>query len=242
MNHHIEVAEISIEVTLKAVKNVHLTVHPPDGKVTLVAPTTTRLEVARAYAISKLGWIRKQQSAFREQERESPRRYVGRETHYLWGERYLLEVQYNATRNRIEKQNDRLVLSLKDGVTGEGRAEIIARWHRSLLHAEIPALINKWEKKFEVSVSGYSLRRMKTKWGSCNTETGSILLNTELVKKPKQHLDYIVAHEVAHILVPDHSEKFIRLLNDKLPSWRDLREELNSLPIQKYIDAELPKL
>ena len=182
MRETIQIGEVTIAVTRKDIKNVHLSVHPPDGRVTLAAPTATRLEVARAYAITKLGWIREQQSKLADQARESPRRFIERESHYLWGRRYLMTVAHQEAKPSVTLNHKRITLTVRPGSDAEKRAEVIHTWHKSLLHEALPSLIRKWEPKLKVKVAAYFLQRMKTKWGSCNHRAGHIRLNTELVK------------------------------------------------------------
>jgi predicted metal-dependent hydrolase len=227
----IEIGELSIAVTQKAVKNVHLVVHPPDGRVTLVMPTATRLDVARAYAISKLGWIRAQQRKLQSQARETPRQWVERESHYLWGRRYLLTIDYQDAKPSVKLDHKRITLTVRPGSDSVRRAAVIHEWHKALLHEAVPPLIQKWETKLGVKVAGYFLQRMKTKWGSCNHRAGHIRLNTELVKKPKDLLDYVIVHEMAHLIEPNHSVRFLALLDQHYPTWRDARAELNELPL-----------
>ena len=238
MTETIQLGEISIQVTRKAIKNVHLTVHPPDGRVTLTAPTNTRIEVARAYAISKLGWIRKQQEQLINQAREMPRQFVERESHYLWGRRYLLTVVEQKTKPYVSIDHKRVTLHVRPGSDLAKRAEIIHEWHKSLLHEFIPPLIKKWESKLGVQVAAYFLQRMKTKWGSCNYKAGHIRLNTELVKKPKDLVEYVIVHEMVHLLEPTHNDRFIAILDKYYPSWREARAELNELPLTAEVWKE----
>ncbi|CAH1196051.1 putative predicted metal-dependent hydrolase [Candidatus Nitrotoga sp. BS] len=231
MNETIQLGEISILVTRKAVKNVHLSVHPPEGRVTLVAPSGTRLEVARAYAISKLSWIRAQQKKLDNQARESPRQFVERESHNLWGRRYLLTVKYHDAKPFVLLDHKRITLTVRPGCDAEKRGEVMHEWHKSLLHDVVRPLIAKWERKLKVKVNGYFLQRMKTKWGSCNHSAGHIRLNTELVKKPKDLLEYVIVHEMVHLIEPTHSDRFIAILDKHYPSWREARAELNELPL-----------
>lgn len=205
--------------------------HPPAGHVTLVAPTGTRLEVARAYAISKLGWIRQQQAKLLAQERETPRQLIERESHYLWGRLYLLSVVQKEVKPFVQLEHRRMTLTVRPGSSLAKRQEIIAEWQRALLHACVPALIQQWEAKLGVQVSGYFLQRMKTKWGNCNPRAGNIRLNSELVKKPKDLLEYVVVHEMLHLVEPTHSKRFMALLNQHYPAWREARAELNALPL-----------
>lgn len=231
MNETIQIGDVSILVSRKAVKNVHLSVHPPSGRVTLVAPDTTRLEVARAYAISKLGWIREQQSKFRDQAREAPRQFVKRESHYVWGRRYLLGIAFQDRKPSVTFDHRRITLIVRPGSNDQKRAEVMHEWHKSLLHQVVPELIRKWEPKLKVSVERYFLQRMKTKWGSCNHPAGHIRLNTQLVRKPKDLLEYIIVHEMVHLIEPTHSERFLEILGKHYPTWREARAELNELPL-----------
>ena len=231
MTDTIELGDVVINVTRKAVKNVHLSVHPPSGQVTLVAPSGTRLDVARAYAISKLGWIRNQQAKLLAQPRETPRQFVERESHYVWGRRYLLSVVEKDAKPCVTLDHRRIRLVVRPGTISAKRAEVMNVWQRSLLHQAVPGLISKWETTLGVKVAGYFLQRMKTKWGSCNRRAGNIRLNTELVKKPKDLLEYVIAHEIAHLVEPTHNERFVALLTRHYPTWKEARDELNSLTL-----------
>lgn len=231
MTDTIRIGDLTVHVNRKAIKHVHLSVHPPDGRVTLTAPSATRLEVARAYAISKLGWIRNQQANLRRQARETPRKFVERESHYLWGRRYLLSVVAREAKPCVVIDHRRITLFVRPGCTRAKRAEIMHTWHKSLLHSVVPTLVRKWERKLGVEVMGYFLQRMKTKWGSCTPEACHIRLNTELVKKPKDLLEYVIVHELVHLHEPTHSERFITLLQEHYPTWREARAELNELPL-----------
>ena len=231
MTETIQLGEISIEVTRKDIKNVHLSVRPPDGHVTLAAPLATRLEVARAYAISKLGWIRDQQQKLASQARETPRQFITRESHYLWGRRYLLNVEHREAKPCVFVDHKRITLTVRPGSSDTKRAEVMHHWHKELLHEAVPPLIRKWEPKLGVQVHGYFLQRMKTKWGGCNHRAGHIRLNTELVKKPRHLLEYVIVHEMAHLLEPTHSDRFLAILDKHYPTWREARAELNELPL-----------
>lgn len=228
---HIRLGELDITVTFKAVKNVHLSVHPPEGKVTLVAPTGTRLEVARAYAVSKLRWVRQQQAQLLAQARETPRQFVTRESHYVWGRRYLLIVVEHDAPPVVKMDHRCITLSVRPKADAGRREAIYQHWQRSLLREAIPPLIAHWERRIGVKVEGYFLQRMKTKWGSCNHQRAHIRLNTELVKKPRDLLEYVIVHEMIHLIEPTHSEHFIALLDQHYPAWREARAELNALPL-----------
>ena len=231
MSEIIQLGEISITLTRKDIKNVHLSVHPPDGRVTLAAPTNTRFDVARAYAISRLDWIRKQQRKLENQARETPRQCIERESHYVWGRRYLMTVEYRDTKPAVIPGNKRITLIVRPGSRAEKRAEVMHEWHKSLLHEVVPPLIAKWERILNVTVSDYFLQRMKTRWGSCNHTVGNIRLNTELVKKPRDLLEYVIVHEMIHLIEPTHNNRFIALLDTHYPNWREARTELNELPL-----------
>jgi len=231
MSEAIHFGDISVELIRKVTKHVHLSVHPPTGRVTLVAPKTTRFEVARAYAISRLGWIRRQQETLRSQPREAPRRFIERESHYLWGRRHLLTIVYRDAKPCVSLDHKRITLTVRPGADSSKRAAVIHEWHKSLLHAAVPALIHAWERRLNVKVGRYFLQRMKTRWGSCNHRAGHIRLNTELVKKPEDLLEYVIVHEMAHLIAPTHSGRFIEILQRHYPTWREARAELNELPL-----------
>jgi len=235
MSETIQLGEIAIRVTRKDIKNVHLSVHPPDGRVTLTAPSATRLDVARAYAISRLGWIRQQQEKLKNQPRETPRRFIERESHYLWGRRHLLSVAYREAKPSVSLDHKRITLTVRPGSDSTKRAEVMHEWHKSLLHEIVPVLIKKWEPKLKVHVSSYFLQRMKTKWGSCNPRQGHIRLNTELVKKPKDLIEYVIVHEMVHLIEPVHSDRFIAILQEHYPTWHEARAELNELPLSAEV-------
>jgi predicted metal-dependent hydrolase len=231
MSETIQLGEIAISVTRKNIKHVHLSVHPPSGRVTMAAPLATRSEVARAYAVSKLRWIRDQQAKLRGQARETPRQFVERESHRLWGRRYLLTVIEEEEKPSVRLSHRRITLTVRPGSGRAKRDAAMHAWHKSLLHDTLPGLIRKWEPKLGVEVAGYFLQRMKTKWGSCNHGAGHIRLNTELVKKPKDLLEYVVVHEMIHLTEPTHSDRFISILENHYPDWREARAELNELPL-----------
>lgn len=227
----LQFGDIEIAVTCKDVKHVHLSVHPPEGRVTLVAPSGSRPEVLRAYAITRLSWIRKQQAQLRAQPREAVRRHMTRESHYLWGRRYLLDVQYVDAKPCVHQDHKRITLKVRPGSDPAKRTQIMHEWHKAQLHAVLPRLIRDWEPRLGVKVQGYYLQRMKTRWGSCNHARGHIRLNTELVKKPSHLLEYVLVHEMAHLIAPTHDEHFIALLDEHFPRWREARSELNALPL-----------
>lgn len=227
----IELGDVRIELTRKAVRNVHLAVHPPGGRVTLVAPADTRVDVAKAYALTRLPWIRQQQARFQAQAREAPLRYLERESHYLWGRRHLLSVIEVDAKPTVMVDHRRITLKVRPGSTAGQRRQVLHAWHRELLHQSLPPLIRKWEQALGVVVRRYFLQRMKTRWGACNHAAGTIRVNTELVKKPRDLLEYVVVHEMLHLIEPTHSARFVDLLDGVYLRWREARAELNELPI-----------
>ena len=227
----LKLGDIEIAVTRKDVKHVHLSVHPPEGRVTLVAPVRSQLEVLRAYAVTRLAWIRKQQAAFHAQAREAPRHHIGRESHYLWGQRYLLDVQYVDARPGVRLSHKRMTLMLRPGSDEAKRAEVMHEWHKQQLRQFLAGLIGNWESRLGVTVRACFLQRMKTRWGSCNHARGHIRLNTELVKKPRHLAEYVLVHEMLHLIEPTHNERFIALLDEHYPRWQEARVELNMLPL-----------
>jgi len=217
---------------LKDIKNVHLSVHPPSGRVRISAPARMSLDTIRVFAISKLSWIREQQKKLREQERETPREYLDRESHYVWGRRYLLEVVVSEEPSGVYLKHRRLILIVRPGTRRPARDELLARWYREEVKAAVPDLIAKWQPALGVEVRQFFVQHMKTKWGSCNPESGSIRVNTELAKKPRDCLDYIVLHEMLHFIEPSHGERFVSLMDRFMPKWQFVRQKLNRLPIR----------
>ncbi len=231
MSETIQLGEIVIAVTRKDVKHVHLSVHPPRGHVTLVAPKGTRPEVARAYAVSRIGWIRAQQARLHAQAREPARQFLTRESHYVFGKRYLLSVVEREQKPSVTMDHRRIRLTVRPGSSRATREAVMHEWHKGLMHEAVPRLIRRWEPRLKVKVEKYFLQRMKTKWGSCNPRAGHIRLNTQLVRKPKDLLEYVIVHEMLHLIVPTHSERFLVLLEKHYPTWREARTELNDLPL-----------
>ena len=231
MTEVVKLGDITVTVTRKEIKHVHLSVHPPTGRVSLVAPHGTRPEVVRAYVATRVGWIRNHQTKFRGQAREAPRRFVTRESHYVWGRRYLLLVVERDAKPLVTMDHCRIRLTVRPGSDMATREAVMHRWHKALLHEAIPPAIHRWEPRLGVEVGAYFIQRMKTKWGSCNHKARRIRLNTELVKKPKDLLEYVIVHEMAHLIAPTHSERFLAVMDTHYPSWREARMELNELPL-----------
>ena len=226
----IELGGTTLEVVRKEIKNVHLSVYPPTGRVRISAPVRMSLDTIRLFAISKLGWIRQQQKKLREQERESRREYLDRESHYVWGRRYLLKLVEGDGAPSVQLHHSKLLLRVRPGTEETAREAVVASWYRQLLKTAIPPLIEAWEPRLNVTVSGFYVQRMKTKWGSCNPTARTIRLNTALAMKPKECIEYIVVHEMVHLLEPTHSPRFLALMDRLVPTWRATRDLLNRLP------------
>jgi predicted metal-dependent hydrolase len=227
-----ELSGITLEVVRKDIKNVHLSVYPPTGRVRISAPLRMSLDTIRLFAISKLGWIKQQQKKLREQERESPREYLDRESHYVWGKRFLLKVVEEDVAPSVKMLHDTILLCVRPGADDETREAVVAGWYRQLLKSALPPLIEVWESRLSVTVNGFFVQQMKTKWGSCNPTARTIRLNTELAKKPKECLEYIVVHEMAHLLEPTHNTRFIAMMDQFMLKWRFYRDILNRLPVR----------
>ena len=227
----IELGDIPVEVVLKDIKNVHLSVNPPAGRVRISAPRNTSLDTLRVFALSKLGWIRQQQAKLREQERETPRDYVDRESHYLWGKRYLLTVLESDEPPAIDLEHRRMLLRVRPGTDEARRQALVEAWYRERLKEAVPPLLARWQPRLGVAVARWFVQRMKTKWGSCNHRSGTIRLNTELAKKPPECLEYVVVHELAHLLEPTHNARFLGLMDRAMPNWQAHRQTLNELPV-----------
>ncbi len=228
----LSLGSITAEVVLKDIKNIHLSVYPPHGKVRIAAPLRMELDTIRVFAISKLGWIKQQQKKLREQERETPREYLERESHSLWGQRYLLKVTEKAARPQILIKHKKLWMQVRPDSPAEKRADLLAEWYREQIRQKLPDLLAKWEPILGVKVNRIYIRHMRTKWGSCNPDAQTIRLNTELAKKPPECLEYIVVHELVHLLEKSHNSRFIALMDHFLPKWHSYRETLNALPIK----------
>lgn len=231
MGTQLELGEIKADVVFKDIKNIHLSVYPPSGKVKISAPLRMDIDKIRIFAISKLSWIKQQQKKLLEQERETPREYLDRESHYVWGKRYLLKIIEADKVPLVELKHKTMVLRVRPGADEKKKQEVIDTWYREQLKKATYPLIAKWEPLMGVKVERLFVRRMKTKWGSCNHIAGNIMLNTELAKKPHECLEYIVVHEMAHLLEHRHNARFISLLDKFMPKWQFYRDKLNQLPV-----------
>lgn len=227
----LKLGDISVDVVIKDIKNVHLSVYPPTGRVRISAPSHMSMETIRVFAISKLDWIKKHQKALEEQARESPRDFVDRESHYVWGKRYLLTVIEKKSAPSVKLKGNKMTIAVRPDTPTDKRHAILEAWYREQLKSAIPSSIAKWEPLMGVRVEGFYVQRMKTRWGSCNHEKRTIRLNTELARKPRECLEYLVVHEMAHLIERTHGERFIALMDRFLPNWRTLRDQLSSFPL-----------
>jgi predicted metal-dependent hydrolase len=228
----LDLGSIHVDVVRKNIKNIHLGVYPPTGKVRIAAPEWMELDAIRLFAINKLAWIRQQQKKLLAQERETPREYLERESHYVWGRRYLLQIVEVEARPSIRLTHRHLRLQVRPGTDVSKRELLLADWYRGNVKLAVPGLLAKWEPMVGVRAERFYVQHMKTKWGSCNPAARNIRLNTELAKKPPECLEYIVVHELVHLREPTHNDRFIALMNRLMPHWRDCRDMLNRLPVR----------
>jgi len=227
----LRLGDIAVDVILKDIKNVHLSVYPPTGRVRISAPKRMSVDTIRVFAVSKLDWIKRQRTSVRAQERESRREYVDRESHYVWGKRYLLKVLEEDAAPEVELRPGALVLRVRAGASEEAKKALVASWYRQTLRAAAQPLIEIWERRLKVEVQRLFVQHMRTKWGSCNTTARSIRLNTELAKKPRECLEYVVLHELVHLIERRHDERFKQYMSRFMPQWRHHRDELNRAPL-----------
>jgi len=236
----ITVSGIEVPIIRKNIKNIHLSVNPPLGDVRISAPLSMSDDTLRVYIVSKLQWIKKQQRKYQEQQRLTERKYIDRESYYLWGRRLLLQVEESASNPLIVLKNkNTLLLSIKSFTAPAKTSILITEWYRQVIKQAIPGILSKWEKLTGIIVSSWRVQAMKTKWGSCNADKGRILINLELVKKPEYCLEYVVVHEMTHLLERRHNIHFQKLLDSFLPNWKYIRKELNELPLS-YVEWEMP--
>lgn len=232
MRDVLDLGELHAEVIRKAIKHVHLSVLPPAGKVRVAAPINMPLDTIRLFVVSKLGWIRSQQRKLQGQERETPREFLNKESHYLWGKRFLLQIIHADATPAVSLSPRKLHLQVRPDADQAKCDEVLDAWYRQQVRDVVPALLDKWEPVLGVKAHKIFVQRMKTKWGSCTPESGYIRLNTDLAKKPPECLEYIVVHELMHLLEPTHNERFMALMTLYLPNWKHLRKQLNLLPVR----------
>jgi predicted metal-dependent hydrolase len=230
-NGYLTVLGIDIDVVYKDIKHLHVGVYPPLGRVRVAAPARLTDDQVRLAVIQRLPWIKQQRAELRDTARQSEREMITGETHYVWGRRYRLRVVERSGSAHFETDGDRLLLYTPEGTTSDRRRALLDRWYRAQLRAEIPDLIAKWEPRLDVTVPRWSIRRMKTKWGSCNRKTGALWFNVELAKKHPLCLEYLVVHEMTHYMERNHGKRFIALMDQYLPDWRARRDRLVAEPL-----------
>lgn len=228
----ISISNITIDVVRKDIKNIHLAVYPPTGRVRLAAPLNVSEDTIRLFAISKITWIKRNQRKFEGQERMAVCVYKQRESHYLGGQRYLLNViEQNAIPKVVVRSKTYIDLYIRPNTSTKKREEIMTEWYRAELKKLIPTIIEKWEKTTKIRINGWQVKLMKTKWGSCNIEKKKIWINLELIHKPLHCLEYIVLHEMVHLIERHHNEKFQYYMDRYMPNWKNIRAELNKFPV-----------
>ena len=230
--HQIIVGDLTIDIIRKNIKNMHLSVYPPAGRVRIAVPLKVDDEAVRIFAISKLPWIRKNRRKYEDQERQAPRDFAERESHYFEGRRYLLRVIEHFAPPKVEIRSKTYIdLYVRPGTLTEQRQSILNEWYRKQLKNKLPALITKWENRIGVEVNSWGIKQMKTKWGTCNIEEKRIWINLELAKKPANCLEYILVHEMLHLIERHHNEYFLVNMEKHIPQWKQYKEELNKLPV-----------
>ena len=230
-NAHLTIRGIDIDVIYKVIKNLHIGVYPPLGRVRVAAPNRLDDDQVRLAVIQRLPWIKRQRDKLRSAERQSEREMVTGESHYVWGVRRRLKVVERPGRAHFEIDGERLVLYVPADTSADKRRIYLDRWYRDQLREVIPELITRWEQTLDVTVPKWTIRRMKTKWGSCNRETRHIWFNVELAKKHPDCLEYIVVHEMTHYFERNHGERFTSLMDQHLANWRSRRDQLNAAPL-----------
>jgi predicted metal-dependent hydrolase len=228
----ITLAEQEIEIIQKPIKNLHLSVYPPQGRVRVSAPGSMNQDTIRAFLVSKLPWIRKQQQKILAQQRESHRDYIDRETHYFRGQRYLLHLTPTTTSHSARLNGKTLEVAVRNPEDPQSVQRVVESFYRTYLNQEVPKIIAEYEPVMKVRVMDFGVKKMKTKWGTCNHQAGRIWVNLELAKKPPECLEYLVVHEMIHLLEPSHNARFKALMDTFYPSWRSVRDQLNRLPVK----------
>ena len=228
----IRVSGVPVEIVRKGIKNLHLGVYPPHGRVRVAAPLRVSDAAVRLAVVGKLGWIKRQRARFEAQPRQSEREMVSGESHYFLGQRYRLRVvTYEGPAKVIARNKSIIELHVRRESSAEQRERVLQRWYRQQLKELIPPLLEKWQPALGVQADEWAIKKMKTKWGACNVKVRRIWLNLELAKKPAQCLEYIIVHELLHLLKRQHNDNFFALMNEHLPQWRSRRSELNAAPL-----------
>ena len=236
----IEISGITIDIQKKNIKNMHLAVLPPDGKVRVSAPMHLSDESIAMFVRTKLGWIKKQQEKFANQPRQSEREYISGETLYVFGKQYFLRVMYSDKGNSLVLKGNEAILTVRKESTARQREAFVNEWYRDLLKEKISIYLPKWEQITGLYCDSWQTKYMTTRWGTCNTNTRKIWLNLQLAKKPIECLEYVILHELAHLKVKNHGKDFIAILDTYMPYWRDTRKFLNELKLD-YLPGLIKK-
>lgn len=234
--NRIVVGGVDIQVTKKQIKNMYIRVLPPDGTVVISAPKYTSDDALRMFAVSRIAWVKKQKQSFIDQSRQTKRQYVSGESYYVWGRRYRLEVMYSSVRNNIHISGNKLVLQVRKESTDVQRETILNEWYRNQLKLAIPPILEKCENIVGVHAAEWHIKNMRTKWGSCIPEHKRIWLNLQLVKKSPECLEYVITHELVHLLERNHSEKFREYMDIYYSSWKFAKENLNQQTLDHIDD------
>ena len=233
-----EISGIKIEVQKKNIKNLHLVVAPPEGKVRVSAPMHLSDESIAMFIRTKLGWIKRQQEKFKKQPRQTEREYVSGETLYVWGQQYFLRVDYSYKGNSLVLEGNEAILTVRKESTASQREAFVNEWYRALLKEKIETYLPKWEKITGLHCDSWQTKYMTTRWGTCNTNTGKIWLNLQLAKKPIECLEYVILHELTHLKVRNHSKEFVALMDRYMPYWREIKKLLNDLKLDYMEEIE----
>jgi predicted metal-dependent hydrolase len=228
----LNLGDVLVDVVFKDIKNVHLSVYPPTGRVRIAAPQHMSLDSVRLFAVSKIGWIRKHQRKVRQQPRETPREFLERESHQIWGRRYLLHIEEGSGPHGVQIGARQLTLHMPAGSTVEQRREALESWSRTELRQKAVDEIDQWERRLGVKIRRFYVQQMRTRWGTSNPRNGTIRLNLDLARFPPECLRYVVLHELAHFVVPSHNEHFQALLDQHMPGWQAIRARLNEGPLR----------
>lgn len=230
--HQITVGGLRVEVVRKAIKNLHLGVYPPHGRVRVAAPLAVSDDAVRLAVVTKMGWIKRQRAKFSAQPRQSERAYISGESHYFLGQRYRLRLVEGARAGHVHVRNSTsLDLHVRAGSDRAARERVFMNWYRDELRARVTPLIQHWAVVMGLAAPVLGIKRMKTKWGTCNVKAQRVWINLELAKKPQECLEYIVVHELTHFFEADHSDRFVARMDRLLPKWRMVRDELNVAPL-----------
>ena len=221
------IGDLPVEIVKKKIKNLHLAVLPPDGRVRVSAPEGLSDDAIILFTKTKIGWIRKQQEKFQNQPRQTERQYVSGETLYVWGKQYFLQVDYSYKGNSLALSGDKAVLTVRKESTPKQREAFVNEWYRGLLKEQIEKYLPIWEQRTGLHCSAWQTKYMTTRWGTCNTKSGKIWLNLQLAKKPPECLEYVILHELTHLKIRNHGEDFVAFMDEHMPYWREIRKKLN---------------